>query len=128
MSDWSSDVGSSALLAAVLSRRVAEVPFGGDGPIRPKAVFAQWLVGEARADALFRHDDDRLPQTLVRQLVERDEHERPAFAGRRGRFDKQILLAALLVGAFLHGAHPKGVGLGRCATLCGGNGDRKSTT
>src|SRR3546814_5232913 len=96
MSDWSSDVGSSALLAAVLSRRVAEVPFGGDGPIRPKAVFAQWLVGEARADALFRHDDDRLPQTLVRQLVERDEHERPAFAGRRGRFDKQILLAALL--------------------------------
>src|SRR3546814_18538428 len=28
-------------IAAVLSRRVAEVPFGGDGTIRPKADFAK---------------------------------------------------------------------------------------
>src|SRR3546814_6424542 len=34
-------------IAAVLSRRVEEVLFGGDGQILPKAVLPHWRVGEA---------------------------------------------------------------------------------
>src|SRR3546814_2440191 len=61
-------------------------------------------------DAFFRHDDDGLANALVRQLIERDEHEGAALARRRGRLDKKILLAALLIGAFLHRSHAEGVG------------------
>ena len=49
------------------------------------------------------------------ELVERDEHERAAFAGGGRGFDEEVLLAALLVGEFLHGAHAEGVGFGRAA-------------
>ena len=66
---------------------------------------------EARADGSFRHHDDRLLEALIRQLVQRHEHQRPALARGRGRFDQQILLAALLPGALLHGAHAQRVGL-----------------
>ena len=49
------------------------------------------------------------------QLVERDEHQRPALArGGRG-FDQQILLAPLLIGALLHGAHAQLVRFGGAA-------------
>ena len=48
------------LAAVVRARRVAEVPFRLDRPVRPEAELAQRLVIEARADRLLRHDDDRL--------------------------------------------------------------------
>ena len=62
------------LAAIVAARRVAEIPFRLDDPIRPKAILGQRLVVETRADRLFRHDDDGLLQPLICELVERDEH------------------------------------------------------
>ena len=67
-------------LAAVLPGGVAQIPARRDAPVRPEAVAAQRLVIEAGADALLGHHDDRLFQPLVGELVERDEHERPALA------------------------------------------------
>src|SRR3546814_869141 len=75
-----------------------------------RSELGQRLVGKAGTDAFFRHDDDGLANALVRQLIERDEHEGAALARRRGRLDKKILLAALLIGAFLHRSHAEGVG------------------
>ncbi len=69
-----------------------------------------------------RHDDDRLLEPLIVELVEGDEHERAALARGRRRLDEQVLLAALLVGALLHRPHAKRVGLGRTAVA--GIGDR----
>ena len=109
-------------LAAILAGGVAQVPARRDAPVRPEAVSAQRLVVEAGADALLRHDDDRLPASLVGELVERDEHQRAALARRRRRLDQQILLAALLISALLHRAHAHRVGLGRVAGA--GVGDR----
>src|SRR3546814_19614037 len=97
-------------LAAILAGCVAQVPFRGNGPVGPEAELGQRLVGKAGTDAFFRHDDDGLANALVRQLIERDEHEGAALARRRGRLDKKILLAALLIGAFLHRSNAAGVG------------------
>ena len=55
------------------------------------------------------------------ELVEGDEHERPALARSGRRLDQQILLAALLVGALLHRPHAKRIGLGRAAVAGVGN-------
>ena len=104
-------------LAAIGAGRIAKIPLRLHPPVGPKTELGQRLVMETRADAPFRHDDDGLFQPLIGQFVQRDEHERAALAGRRGRLNKQILLAALLIGALLHRAHPKGVGLGRTAGL-----------
>src|SRR3546814_10234835 len=62
-------------LAAILAGCVAQVPFRGNGPVGPEAELGQRLVGKAGTDAFFRHDDDGLANALVRQLIERDEHE-----------------------------------------------------
>src|SRR5207302_10988170 len=67
----------------VAPRRVAEVPLRRNMPIGEETELAQWLVVKTRADASFRHDDDRLLEFLVVQLVERDKHQRPALARRR---------------------------------------------
>jgi len=76
------------------------------------------LWDQTSADRFFGDDDDRLLETLVFELVEGDEHECPTFTRGGGRLDQQVLLlAALLVGAFLHGAHPQLIGLGRGALL-----------
>ncbi len=101
------------LAAVVRAGRVAKIPFGLDMPVRPEAEFGQRLVVEAGADRLFRHDDDRLFEPLVGELVERDEHQRPALARGRRRLDEKVLLAAFLVGALLHRPHAEGVGLRR---------------
>ena len=99
------------LSAVVPAGRVAEVPFWLHAPVGPKAELRQRLVVEARADGFFRHDDDRLLKPLILEFVERDEHERAALARRGRRLDKQVLLAALFVGALLHRPHAERVGL-----------------
>ena len=62
--------------------------------------------------------------SLVRQLVERDEHQGPALPRRRRRFDQQILFAPLLPGPFLHWAHTQFVRPGRTAVAGVGDGNR----
>ncbi len=109
-------------LAAILARRVAQVPPRRDAPVRPEAVAAERLVVEAGADALLRHDDDRLLAPLVGELVERDEHQRAALARRGRRLDQEVLLAALLIGLLLHRAHAERIGLRGAAGA--GVGDR----
>ena len=99
------------LSAVVAAGRVAEIPFRLHAPVGPKAELGQRLVVEARADGFLRHDDDRLLEPLILQLVERDEHERAALARRGRRLDKQVLLAALFVGALLHGRMPSALAL-----------------
>src|SRR3546814_14614603 len=86
ISDWSSDVCSSDL-----------VPLRSHGPVGEEAELAQRLAAEARTDRTLGHANDGLPDVLVGQLVEGDEHQRARFArGRRG-LDQQVLLAALLI-------------------------------
>lgn len=58
----------------------------------------------------------------MRQLVERDEHERAAFSRCGRRFDKKVLLAALFVGALLHGPHAECIGF--CRSTVAGIGNR----
>ena len=71
-------------LAAVRPGRAAKVPLRPDSPVSPEAEAAERHVREARPDRFLGHDDDRLAHALVRELVKRDEHERPALPrGRR---------------------------------------------
>ena len=63
-------------LGVIGSRCVAQVPLRGDVPIGEEPVLAKRFAAETRADRTFRDADDGLPDILVRQLVERDEHER----------------------------------------------------
>ena len=97
-------------LAAVRSGRAAKVPLRPDGPVGPEAEAAERHVREARADGFLGDDDDRLAHALVRELVERDEHERPALPRGRRRFDQKILLPPFLPGPLLHRAHPELIG------------------
>ena len=111
-------------LAAVLGAGgIAEVPARLDFPVGPETALGERLVVEARADGFFRDDDDGLLELLVVQLFEGDEHERSALARGRGRFDEQVLLAAPLVGALLHGPHAHRVFLGGAAVGGVGDGD-----
>src|SRR5579871_1419684 len=105
------------LATIVVAGRVTEVPSRLDAPVRPKSELAQWLVVKARANRLFRHDDDRLLDALVLQLVEGDEHQRAALPRGRRRFDKEILLATFFVRALLHWPHTQRVRLRRRAGL-----------
>ena len=111
------------LAAIVVARRVAKVPLGFDLPVGPEAVLRQQLVVEAGTDGLLGHDDDGLLNALILELVECHEHQRTALARRGRRLDEQVLLAAFLVGAFLHGPHSKRIGLSRCAVAGVGNGN-----
>ena len=104
-------------LGVIGSRRVAQVPLRGDVPVSEETGLAQWFAVKACADRAFGHADDGLADILVRQLVERYEHERARLARGRWRFDQQILLAALLIGLCLHRAHAQLVRLGRRAGL-----------
>ena len=70
-------------LAALGPGGAAEVPLRPDGPVRPEAETAERHVRETRADRLLGNDDDRLAETLVLELVERDEHECPALPRSR---------------------------------------------
>ena len=103
------------LAAVVGAGGVAEVPSRLDAPVRPEAEVAQRLVVKAGPDCLLRHDDDCLSEPLIVELVEGDEHERPALARGRRRLDKKVLFAPLLIGALLHRPHAEGIGLGRAA-------------
>ena len=105
--------------------RVAQVPLRRDRPVPVEAVLGQGFIGEAAADRSLRHHDDGLLQALVVQLVQRNEHQRPALARCRRRLDEQVLLAALGVGTLLHRAHAQLVGLGRSAGACRGDGHRR---
>src|SRR5262249_36568900 len=58
----------------VRARRIAEIPLRLDSPVGPEPEFTQRLIGKGTADRAFRHNDDRLFETLVPQLVECDEH------------------------------------------------------
>ena len=93
-------------------RRVAQVPLWLHRPIRPEAEFRERLVRETAADRLLRHNDDRLFQPLIVQLVERDKHQCARLPRGGRRLDQQILLTPLVVGALLHLAHAHRVGLG----------------
>src|SRR5262245_48236513 len=71
----------------IRARRIAEIPLRLDSPVGPEPEFAQGLIGKGTADRAFRHDDDRLFEALVAQLVECDEHQCAAFARSRRRLD-----------------------------------------
>ena len=114
-------------LAAIRAGRVAKVPPRLNLPIRPKTELRQWFIGKAGPDGFFWHDDDRLLQALIVQLVQRDEHQRPAFAASRGRLDQKVLLSPLFIGALLHDAHAEFVGRGRTAVAGIRDGDRGDT-
>src|SRR5581483_1922913 len=93
------------LAAVVAAGSVAEVPFRLDMPVPPEPVFGKRLIVEARTNGFLRHDDDGLLESLILQLVERDEHEGAALArGGRG-FDEQVLLAPLFICTLLHRPH-----------------------
>lgn len=63
--------------------------------------------------------------SLLSGLVKGDEHQRPALVHETGGgLDQQVLLAALLVGALLHGVHAEFIGPGRAAVGGVGDGDR----
>ena len=111
-------------LAALFPRGVAQVPLGRHPPVGKEAELGQGLVVKTGADGLLRHHDDGLAQALMVELVEGDEHQCPALARGRGRLDQQVLLAAFLVGALLHGAHAQFVGPRRPAVGGVGDGDR----
>src|SRR5205823_10302108 len=93
------------LAAIVRAGRVAEIPSRGDGPVSPEAELAQRLVMEARADGFLRHNDDRLAEPLIAELVEGDEHQRPALARGRRRLDQEVLLSAPFLSALLLRPH-----------------------
>ena len=69
--------------AFIVFRRIAEVPLWFDFPIRLETLFSQPGIVETGADSPFRHDDNRLPETLMPHLVQRDEHQGTTFAGGR---------------------------------------------
>jgi hypothetical protein len=71
------------LSAVVRTRRIAQIPLRLDPPVGPEAILCERLVIKACADRLLRHHNDGLFEALIVQLVERDEHQRPAFAGGR---------------------------------------------
>lgn len=102
---------------------VAQVPFWLHAPVGPKAELLQRLIVEARADGFFRHNDDRLLEALMLELVQCDKHEGAALTGCGRRLDEQELLTALLVGAFLHGPHAERVRLGGATVARVGDGD-----
>ena len=110
-------------LAAIGAGGVTQVPSRRHVPVRPEAELRKRLVVEARADRLLRHDNDRLFNPLIMELVESDEHERTTLARRWRRLDEEVLLAPLLVGAFLHRPHTESVGFGRTASAGVGNRD-----
>ena len=60
--------------AVVAPWGIAEIPPRYHGPVGKEAVGRQSFVSKARADRLFRHDHDCLPEPLVGQLVEGHEH------------------------------------------------------
>lgn len=101
------------LAAALRAGRVAQVPFRLHLPIRPKTEPGQQLVVEARADGFLRHDDDRLSEPLIMELVEGDEHQGTALSRGGRRLDEKVLFAPFLVGPLLHRPHAKRVGPGR---------------
>ena len=74
-------------LAAVFPRRIAEVPLRLYFPIVVKAKLSQRLIGKAGTDGPFRHGNDSLLDALPVQLVQRNEHQRPALARGRGRLE-----------------------------------------
>ena len=110
-------------LAAICSGGIAQVPFGSHLPVGPETKVAQWLIAKTRADGFLWHDDNGLFDALIVQLVQRDEHQRPALSRRGRRFDQQILLTPFIICALLHLAHAHLVGLGRCTVLRIGNGN-----
>ncbi len=87
---------------------------------------AQRLVGKATADRTLRHDDDRLLDVLIVQLVERDEHQCARFSRRRRRFDQQILLAAVGKSALLHRPHAELVRLGGLTSVASDEADSRN--
>jgi ATP-dependent DNA helicase RecG len=105
---------------------VAQIPLRRHPPIPIKTGLAQRFVGKAAADGTLGHHDDGLLQTLVAQLVERDEHQGPRLPRCRRRLDEQILFAAFGIGALLHRAHTQRVGLGRCARARRGDRHRRN--
>lgn len=100
------------LAAIVGAWRIAQIPLRLDAPVSPETELAQRFIVKARSDRLLGHHDNSLLDPLVRQLVERDEHQRTALAGSGRRFDQQILLTPPFKGTFLHRAHAQRIGLG----------------
>src|ERR1017187_13944 len=74
--------------AIISARRVTKIPLRRNTPIRPEPMLRQRRVMETCTDRTFRHNDDCLLYALIRQLVERDEHERPALSGGGRRFNE----------------------------------------
>ena len=90
---------------ASISGGGAEVPLVFDHPVGEEAVLGQRCRGERSADRSLGNSDDQLCEALVTELVQADEHQRTALAGRRRRFHEQELSVPMLEDAGLHFAH-----------------------
>ncbi|MCY1235393.1 hypothetical protein D9M72_480080 [compost metagenome] len=111
-------------LAVVLAGSVAQVPLRAHNPVGPEAVLGELFIGKAAADGALGHNDDRLLQPLVLDLVQGNKHQCPGLARRRRRLDEQVLLAALGISTLLHRPHAQGIDLAGCPRARRRNGDR----
>ena len=103
-----------ASLLVPLVLHVAQVIVGRHPPVGKEAMLPQVRVLERASDALFGHRHHHLLHSLMRQLVQRDEHQRTALARCRWCLNQQKPFVACLVCLGLHLAHAQII---RCRCL-----------
>ena len=94
---------------ASLAAGGAQVELGTHLPVSEKPVRRQLRWRERRPDRPLGHRHDGLGQTLVEQLVERQEHQGARLAGRRRGLQQQVRRLAFLERKRLHLTHAQRV-------------------